>query len=89
MDEGLAYGFLIAIPVLFGIGIVYGIYSLMNPPPPPTPEQVWMMEQNERCRAMKGRLNVEITTGTAECFRTVFYRREPKLLFKTTYVAKP
>lgn len=83
-DAGAALivaAFLVAALALVGAGMVYAIYDLLNPP---GPEQLWISQQVNECRAMRSELSYNKETQTVRCYRTPFMRR-PKLMFERTY----
>lgn len=74
---------LIIFGMALGIGVAYGVYDLAFRPAP-SPEQQWVSQHAERCRAMRSRISYNEQTRTVECYRTPLLRK-PKLMFKETY----
>lgn len=85
MDNPVWFGlmFILAMMIALGYGIVVGVKETFFPAVL-TAEQSWVNTKISRCHAMKGRLDYDKATKTAECYRTPFMR-QPKLVFSEEF----
>lgn len=78
--DPMLFGYTLALVGALGFGIVYGLWSLFKPaPPPPTAEQACVLKYQSRCDAMRG--GMSYNDGLAECWRTPLMRH-PKKMFE-------